>query len=1182
MEVSRQEAFTKLKPVCVELSAVGLRFRGHQATPNDVFQALNSVYKVLDELASKNSLDEKLAEYAFFPLCHIFNETQRTPVNSLEVSVKCLRILVEKGWRKRLSPPMGKQLMILLTLIVGGTPNTAGGKQSPQIRSPELSIAGYDCLLAIFNAMEGSEATETVYHEMGTATVVDQVVYLLLEGIADDGSDELCISAAKALLALFQRITDRVVLASIMPRTVSTLTRVIKPSTQIRRSFKLLSICLHVFNYLVKMVLNDQVSKVPQKSAPSKNADDQLVLDGSWLKATSTQIKLALTNVIQIRRHDRPEVQAALLELCLMVIEDCQNTLQEALPIIVETVVVLAEVDENQTPNEAFLALKHHATTYTAVVDSLKNSLHTWVTSFPRTMQSNDETAKQWAVKQISTAFQILSQIQSGSDILVNSLASGICDSVAAAVSQTTNTLQPLSSGLGSNQTLEVLHHGSESASFPPVILEHRSQQQTLNDLQSMIVKLNASESGNEITCLIINRVHREHGNSLVAPFWLALKFLNSSTQLTSIFDDFISTDELEPSSQNLTRTSMIEELYYVSLPILNDPLADESNDWRLQALALEVVALQAQQLGKAFRPELMDALYPVLQLLASNNPSLQKHAMTCLNILTTACNYGDASTMIIENVDYLVNSVALKLNTFDVSPYPPQVLLMMVKLCGVRLVPYLDDLVDSIFSILDMYHGYPRLVEMMFRTLAAIVEEGTQTPSFLAIGDGTGVDHRKKQFERLQISTLAEDIARRKTKRAKLAEELGDDDDETISHPKKPWTREPEKTEQEDPNLDSFSDLLKEEEDNDEPLPPPREPEDSEKPLTKSHTLLLHIVKSIPSHLSSPSPYLRRSLLSILIDVFPTLAAHENSFLPLINDIWPSVAARISFPTSFTNPSSTSTTLMTTTTRTSDIADTRLKQNASEFDFQEEIFVSTTACKAIETMCRSAGDFMASRVETEFPRWERLYTRAWDKVRQDADAAIERRAAKATQSSSSSLEKPDNLDTSLSLAFTQSLSLTTTGSHGTRAFTPHHTLWRAMVPLFISLLTHVRLPLSVGDKICELLAAWIVRYAGPEYFSSRSQVQNSHNKEDDSGVSSLQVEIESVEGVIHAMETWNADLTWFVFQEQKARLVNTLARTRRTTPAPAPAPKIVDLDEEPLKSWSITGTQLRFAEMVF
>ncbi|GKZ57564.1 hypothetical protein AnigIFM49718_002886 [Aspergillus niger] len=1182
MEISRQEAFTKkLKPPCVELSSVGLRFRGRQATPNDVFRALQPVYNVLDELARKEALDEKLAEYAFFPLCHIFNETQRSPVNCLELSVKCLRILVEKGWGRQLSPQMGKQLIILLTLIVGGTPNKSGETSSSQTRSPELAIAGFNCLLAIFSVLDGPVAKQTIYHEVGTATVVDQMVYLMLEGAADEGSDELCISAAKALQALFQRITDRVVLASIMPRTVSTLTKIIKPSTQVRRSYKLLSVCLRIFNYLLRTVLNDQIAKTSEKSAPSQNAEDQMVLDASWLKATTTQIKIALANVTQIRRHDRPEVQTALLELCLMIVEDCQETLQEALPIIVETVVVLSNVDENQVPNEAFVALRHHATTYPAVIDSLKNSLHTWVTAFPRTMQSNDETAKQWAVKQISTAFQVLSQVQSGSDLLAASLASGICDSVAASLNNSTSALQPLSSDISNSQTLEVLNQGIKSVSFPPVILEHRSQQQTLNDLQSMIIRLNASESGTEITRLVINRVHQERGNALIAPLWLGLTFLKSNTQLTSIFDDFISTDELEPSGQRFSRSSMIEELYYVSLPILNEPLVDESRDWRVQALALEVVALQAQQLGEAFRPELMDALYPVLQLLASSNSSLQKHAMTCLNILTTSCNYADASTMIVENVDYLVNSVALKLNTFDVSPYPPQVLLMMVKLSGVRLIPYLDDLVDSIFSILDMYHGYPKLVEMMFRTLAAIVEEGTKSPSFLAIDNGrdSNVDHHKKPYERLQIATLVQDLAHRKAKRAKLTEDLGDVD-EVIPHPKKPWIRESDNPKQQEPDFStSIDDLLKEEDDPDEPLPPPREAEDSEKPLSKPHNLLLHVIQSIPSHLSSPSPYLRRSLLTILIDVFPTLAAHENSFLPLINDLWPAVSARISFPSSLTTSS-------TTTGSSTELINTSLKQSPTEFSFQEETFVTTTACKAIETMCKTAGDFMASRIETEFPRWERLYTRAWDKVRQDAEKAIERRAQQQSQQETDS----NNALTLSTSIFIPSLSLTTAGTHGTRTFTPHHALWRAMVPLFITLLTHVRLPLSIGDKICEFLAAWIVWYAGPEYYSSRMRYNKPTQTTESAGAtatSSLSVEIDSVEDVIQAMETWNADLTWFIFHEERAAVRRVVEKSKRTTriqsqPRAPLICEVVEEEEETLKGWSMAGTGLRFAEVAF
>lgn len=1074
----------QLRGPCVELSSVSLRFRGHHAAADDVLRALEPVYAVLNVLGSQDALDEKLAEYSFFPLSHIFNETQRVSARCLELAVNCLRVLITKGWRRRLSPQMGKQLIILLTLIVGGTPSQAQG-QTFKSQPEELAIAVFDCLSSIFSVLEGPEAEHTIFNEIGTATIVDKTVYILLEGIADDRSDDLCLAATSALRALYYKIADRVILASMMPRTVSTLTKVLKPTTQKRRSYQVLVVCLQILTQVLKAVLSDRATTGPEKP---QEADERIALDDSWLKASAIQTKLALANVIQLRRHERPEVQDALLGLCLMVIEDCPTTLRESLPMMVETIVVLSNLDEQSMPNSAYSTLKHLAITYPIVLDSLKDSLHNWITSFPRAMRSNDETVKQWGIRQISTAFQILSQVQSTSDILTTSLASGLCDSVAASINHS-SSIQPL--GLPTTDvSLEVMDGNSKSVSFPPVLLEHRSQQQTLRDLQSMIVRLNISDSGPEITRSIIAQMHNASGNSIISPFWLALNFLKQDS-LTSV-DDFMSFDHDEVSLSS--KASMIEELYCISLPVLNEP---DALDWRISALALEAIALQAQQLGEVFRPELMDALYPTLQFLASGNPGLQRHAMACLNILAESCNYTDVSAMIIDNVDYLVNSVGLKLNTFDVSPYPPQVLLMMVKLCGARLIPYLDDLIDAVFGILNLYHGYPKLVELMFRTLAAIIEEGTKTPTLLAITDGDNIfDHRKRQYERLQMSTLTEDIATR----ARCA---NDEEMERIPHPKQPWGKPKN---QADLKSESLSDLLEKEDETDDSLPPPKELEDSEKPLSKPHTLLLHIVKSIPSHLSSPSPYLRRSLLSILNQALPTLAHNENSFLPLINDLWPSVASKITFPAAFTESSSSS------------LTKADFPRRADDFSFQEEIYVITTACQAIETMCKSAGDFMASRVEAEYPRWERLYRRAWERVRQDADRAIERRG----QHASGSLIQHQSMS--------PLLSLTLSSGPGTRTFTPHHTIWRALTSLFITLLTHVRLPLATGDQICEYLAAWVTRFAGPRYYfdihlQTAGEAEQSRNEE--------------AESALQAMHVWNADLAWFMFQQERTTVSN-------------------------------------------
>lgn len=86
---------------------------------------------------------------------------------------------------------------------------------------------------------------------------------------------------------------------------------------------------------------------------------------------------------------------------------------------------------------------------------------------------------------------------------------------------------------------------------------------------------------------------------------------------------------------------------------------------------------------------------------------------------------------------------------------------------------------------------------------------------------------------------------------------------------------------------------------------------------------------------------------------------------------------------------------------------------------------------------------------------------------------------------------------------------------------------------------------------------------------------------------SSLSVEIDSVEDVIQAMETWNADLTWFIFHEERVAVRRVVEKSKRTTriqsqPRAPLICEVVEEEEETLKGWSMAGTRLRFAEVAF
>ena len=336
MESPRQKAFQKvsctrsrrtpwldllltrvqLRPPCIELSSITLSFRGQQASIKTVLQALEAFHLVIVDLGQLDALDEKLAEYAFFPLSNVFNESQRLSSRCLELAVQCLHVLVARGWRQKLQPEMGKQLLILMSLLAGGSPK----RPKENLPSEDLVCACFECMDALFRVM--GQADHHIFDETGAKTIVDQNGYLLLEAITESPVEGVQLSAIKALHTLWSQISSRVLLASLLPRTISALTKALRSTTQVRRTHRVLVSALDIFGETLKAVLADEVA-LRKPTAPDvptlREAEESAVLDQNWLKATASQVKLALANAVKLRNHDRLEVRHALFKILLLI-----------------------------------------------------------------------------------------------------------------------------------------------------------------------------------------------------------------------------------------------------------------------------------------------------------------------------------------------------------------------------------------------------------------------------------------------------------------------------------------------------------------------------------------------------------------------------------------------------------------------------------------------------------------------------------------------------------------------------------------------------------------------------------------------------------------------------------------------------------------------------------------------
>jgi hypothetical protein len=875
---------------------------GRNGNVKEVVENLVEVRNTLRAISTqKNVLNDKLADYAFFPISHVLKQLEKIPVRAQELTLECLSTLLETAWKTHMAPELGVQLLILFSFIAD---------QKEAKTSEELQALTFNCLAAVFSSLGQEEKGREALTTTATVPHLGKAASVILDGALDGSSDTIQLSAISALREFCRALSDRDALAtSFLPGIMSCLTKILTPKAS-RRSSKMITACLELLADLLPRIFSDIITRSLLESTEKTSNKHQL--DQTWLKATTPQIKMAFSNILKLRQHDRANVRHSLAKLCMTLLEECREALSELTSMMLETIITLADEDEGIEQQ-----LKHLLAAEQVFTETVRSSLHYWIISLPRIMQTADDTAHRRRMHQISLSYKLLSEQGVDMSIIDGDMAANLRDSVFNAIHDSKIAPSNVVEYATEIPSMELTHLSQvQSTAFEHVLAARKSQMERIDEISRFVQQLSTNLNSLEVAQDLVNGLHTSSGDLQLSNNWLSLNLLRQSLESTLSVDDILDFGKGQPN----IKEDLLEQLYDFAIGILTDNSTASDQDWRLQALALETLALQASQRKLDFRPELIEALYPVLHLIGSPHSQLRSHAITCLNILALECGYKNSGELVVANVDYLVNAVALRLNTFDISPQAPQVLLMMVKLSGPSLLPYLDDLVDSMFAALEYFHGYPKLAELLFSVLKVIVEEGVKTP-LLAITAGKTLETHKKQP--VQPMKNADLVALLNSIR-KIQEGARDIDVTEISAPHRPW-KDPSST-----NLKQDEDQGADEEDRSSGKEVEKKP-----PALKTYSLLLNISKLTQHYLTSSSPVLRTSLLSLLNTTFPALAKHENSFLPLINTLWPVLLSRLE---------------------------------------DTEAYVVSGALDVIRAMCVNAGDFMSGRVSEAWPTMKMIY----------------------------------------------------------------------------------------------------------------------------------------------------------------------------------------------------------------
>jgi hypothetical protein len=965
---------------------------------------------LLDEQIKQNPLvlDEKFSEYVFFPLHHVFRRMDQYPMPLIENCIKTLTILITHGWKAKISAELVRQILSLLTFIIDGTPGSAPARARPV--AEETVLEAFRGLTALFNTAGLSVTAASGLSEAESIPALGHGVTVMLNGVVDGATPQIQQEALRALQAVYHTVKETAALASFLPGTISSLAKAL--SSPNRYKGTVLAKCLETVSLVLTSVMADIRTRsiMVKTDTEQDEIQDNKILSPAWLKASAIQVKKALSAIMKLRSHDSVLVKNALNKLCVTILDECHNTLSNSANILIETAMMLGETENKVSLTQT--SLQDLVSIYPELGEIVKTTTYNWMSSLTRLMQSGDEDVKRDAIRNVLKGLELLKELHIQSSTLDESMSVMLRDSVIS--------LMQASKALTVNENTHVrLIDGGEASKeykdvqYQPVLLPFESQKKLRSEIASLIAFLGSSSQQARFAGNMLEQV-QETDNlvSQVATFWLCFQLVKASHASSAEEEMFLNLSSIADPSQDID--TIFNELYATSVQILDRHTDTEPVDWRLEALALEVTAYTAQRSGESFRPELIDVLFPIATFLGSNNSDLQKHAIVTLNNIAVSCGYANVSELIIQNVDYMVNSVSLRLNSLDISPASINVLTMMIRLAGPRLVPYLDDVVDSIFGALDNYHGYPIFVENLFVVLKEVVNQGVRSDMLLLdYQTSSKPDHRKEHKKPPGLSDLL-DILKRRKQREVLDEA---EKDSVKGHPKIPW-----KEDKDD----------KDEGETDEAAEPPPEPE--KPPNTQTYQLLVRVANLTQHYLTSPTPTLRRSLLELLTIASTALAPDEEAFLPLVNSIWPVVIDRLQDP---------------------------------------EAYIAVEACRALAGLCAAAGDFLSSRFKTDWADWLRDWCR---KVKRQASASPswtrprgEAGASWGKESDDSRVLIPLRAGDSLSGKAITPIVASSSGSLG--KFASPARVWEGAIELLTALVSYVQVDEEMFDDILDLLS---------------------------------------------------------------------------------------------------------------
>ena len=650
----------------------------------------------------------------------------------------------------------------------------------------------------------------------------------------------------------------------------------------------------------------------------------------SWLRASSSQLHIAMNSLSSLPSHPTPSALLALSNFSYSVLSATTLTLSQTQPLLLSYLLSLSNapftsVSETASSHLAKLLLSE-TRTHHPIMQTLSSMTSDYLSSLPRLISIQSEAKVEHTAGLIEAICRLCSRGPSGEErspaisIRLQKLMGpmGGIEKWGWVLLSVLEFGEPefSTADFSVAQILDTEYTGPVDIPFPELTLKNIGSRSASNSLVRMLRALGQATGEGCIFSIewFIGVGRKSKKRDAIAALWCAARLLEGAGEISldsssggivkqrnkrieklarsvaktisELWDEPWEEELDQPTrgTQSQAPVDVADEntliehkvgLLTIRAPgTLDSPQEKRSKPtpqpYLHAVLSIQLISISSGILQARFSSLFLRVLYPVLHSIVSNNTHLSSPALAGLKYITNSTSYASPANLLLANFDYALDAISRRLSRRWLDLDATKVLVLLVRLVGKDVVEKAGDVVEECFDRLDEYHGYQVLVEGLVEVLAEVVRiVGEDENSQVDRTNENPPPEPRPPTDDQRFEEFFHWLEYRSDTPASEEEENGT---EYGPAPRKAWGKETSETDQvgEAPN-----------------------PTGEDPVSTPTQSLTKQIVSRSIYFLTHSSPLIRARVLTLLANSVPVLPA--SAVLPSIHQAWPFVLNRFS-----------------------------------------------------------------------------------------------------------------------------------------------------------------------------------------------------------------------------------------------------------------------------------------------